>query len=111
MLLLMMLLSLMEVQPRPGVAGPPVDMTVSALHGETLVRERCGACHAVGREGPSPLADAPPLREIPNRYPVDNLEEALAEGIIVAHDGPMPAFEMEPEDITDIIAYLRTLKD
>ena len=90
--------------------GPPADLQVSPIRGERLAQERCGTCHAVGPEGESPLPYAPPFRTIPGRYPVENLEEALAEGIIVSHDAVMPTFELEPDEIADILAHMRTLE-
>lgn len=90
--------------------GPPADMTVSAMRGEMSVRGRCAACHAVSIDDASPYPGAPPLRDIASRYPVENLEEAFAEGIYVGHRGPMPPFTLEAEEIADITAYLRTLQ-
>lgn len=105
--LLALVLALLGGPDRP--SGPPEDLSASVIAGERLTAEHCGTCHAIGRTGDSPLASAPPLRDIPGRYPVEHLEEALAEGIIVAHDAPMPAFQMEPQEIADILAYMRTL--
>lgn len=90
--------------------GPPEDLTVSYIRGESSVRRRCAACHAVGPDDQSPYPDAPPLRVVVTRYPVENLEEALAEGIYVNHQGPMPPFVLEADEIADIVAYLRTLQ-
>lgn len=80
----------------------------SALRGFSLVERNCGGCHAVGRRDASPLKDAPPLRDFAVRYPLENLEEGLAEGMVTAHPG-MPAFAFEPEQVQDIIAYLRSV--
>ena len=90
--------------------GPPADMTTSVIRGEMVVRRRCASCHAVSTDDRSPYPGAPPLREIVSRYPVENLEEALAEGIYVGHRGPMPPFRLEADEIADIVAYLRTLQ-
>ena len=108
MLLLLFLMGLFGDPPAPA-AALPADLTASAVRGEAAVRSRCSACHAVGAGDLSPNPAAPPLREIRSRYPVDNLEEALADGILVAHDSPMPAFVLEPDEIADVIAYLREL--
>lgn len=108
-LLLAMIAGASEVDPVAS-PGPPEDLTVSYIRGESSVRRRCAACHAVGAEDLSPYPDAPPLREVVTRYPVDNLEEALAEGIYVNHQGPMPPFALEADEIADIVAYLRTLQ-
>lgn len=96
-------------EPSSGSAAPPADMTVSSFRGEMAVRSRCASCHAVELNDVSPNPDAPPLRDIGGRYPVENLEEALAEGIMVSHDQDMPTFVLSPEETTDIIAYLREL--
>jgi cytochrome c len=78
--------------------------------GEALVRENCGACHAVGRTGDSPEPKAPALRTLASRYPLENLQEALAEGIAVGHSGvQMPEFVFEPDQIDDIILYLKSI--
>ncbi|MBX7248621.1 MAG: cytochrome c [Caulobacteraceae bacterium] len=92
------------------LAGPPDDMTASAIRGEMSVRRRCASCHAVSTDDASPYPGAPPLRVVAGRYPVQNLEEALAEGIYVGHRGPMPPFALEADEIADITAYLRTLR-
>jgi cytochrome c len=75
--------------------------------GRALAQANCARCHAIGAAGESPLAKAPPFRTLHRRYPVENLAEALAEGIRVAH--PMPEFRLEPGRIDDLIAYLRSL--
>jgi len=91
---------------------------VAALHtsalaqdveiGRQLAEERCARCHSIGEAGSSPLDEAPPFREVVTRYPVENLAEALAEGITVGHDA-MPEFVFSPEEIGDLLAYLETL--
>lgn len=88
--------------------GPKVD----PARGEHLVKQNCSGCHAVAKTGDSPNALAPAFRTLSERYPVENLEEALAEGILVSHEGvvQMPEFTFSPEDITDIIAYLRRIQ-
>lgn len=80
----------------------------SALRGQTLVERNCGGCHAVGRWDVSAMKSAPPLRDISDRFPVEHLEEGLAEGVVTAHPD-MPAFAFEADEIQDIIAYLRSI--
>jgi cytochrome c len=43
------------------------------------------------------------------RYPVENLEEPLAEGIVTGHPS-MPEFRFEPDQIHDFIEFLKTLQ-
>jgi len=59
--------------------------------------------------GTSPLAAAPAFRDLHKRYPIDYIAEALAEGIVTGH-AAMPEFELEPSQIDDLLAYLKTLE-
>lgn len=77
--------------------------------GRALVEANCATCHAIGPEGASPLAAAPPFRELHKRYDVEFLSEALVEGIVTAHEG-MPEFVFEPVEAAEIVAYLRSLE-
>jgi mono/diheme cytochrome c family protein len=79
------------------------------IQGHTILRENCARCHAIDPVGPSPLANAPPFREVMKRYEPQNLEEALAEGIVTGHN-QMPVFTLEPDQIVAITAYLSTLR-
>lgn len=79
--------------------------------GRAFARQNCGSCHAIGRSGESPLASAPPFRTLHQRYPVEHLGEALAEGIRTGHPA-MPQFgELETEQIDELIAYLKSLEN
>lgn len=80
----------------------------SADRGAILVRQKCAGCHAVERSGDSPLAAAPPFRDMGVLYPVRDLQEAFAEGLVTAHPA-MPAFELQPTEIADVIAYLESV--
>ena len=84
-------------------------LSPAAQRGFVFVQTNCSACHAVGRFGSSPLAIAPPFRTLHERYPVEMLAEALAEGIIVGHPS-MPQFVLDPAQIDDVITYLQTLE-
>lgn len=77
--------------------------------GRVLAQANCAACHAIGRDGASPLQAAPPLRTLHRRYPVEFLTEALAEGITTGHPA-MPQFTMDLAQIADLIAYLKSLE-
>lgn len=70
-----------------------------------MAQQYCARCHAIGTEGSSPFREAPPFREVVRRYPVEQLEEALAEGISVGHPA-MPLFEFQPHEIDDLLAFL-----
>jgi mono/diheme cytochrome c family protein len=77
--------------------------------GKALAEEKCARCHAVGSEGISKHKAAPPFRDVAQRYPVENLAEALAEGIVSGHPD-MPVFAFEPAEIGVLLAYLDHLR-
>ena len=77
--------------------------------GKALVTTNCSRCHAIGTEGDSPHPEAPPFRTLASKYPIDSLEEALAEGIVSGHPD-MPIFVFSPEDVDAIIHYLQSIQ-
>lgn len=77
--------------------------------GRRLARVHCARCHAIDKVSPSPLAIAPPFRTLHKRYPVETLQEALAEGIVTGHPA-MPEFRFEPDQINDFLLFLKTLE-
>ena len=78
--------------------------------GEALVKENCSRCHAIGKEGESPHPPAPPFRTLSSKYPVEDLAESLAEGIMSGHPD-MPIFVFSPTDVEAIIDYLQSIQD
>ena len=80
-----------------------------AAKGLAILQEHCARCHALGTTGNSPHPQAPPFRDVVKRYPVEDLEESLAEGIVSGHPD-MPEFTFEPKEINSILAYLNSLK-
>ncbi|HRE21349.1 MAG TPA: cytochrome c [Rhabdaerophilum sp.] len=82
----------------------------NAKRGLALAKERCAACHAVTGHGASPDIKAPTFRRIAGQWPVEQLQEALAEGIVTGHPG-MPEFTFTPREIDDFLAHLRRLRD
>ena len=88
--------------------GAKTDDSPAAVGYEIMLKS-CARCHAIGTDGDSPLAKAPPFREVMQRYDPVNLEEALAEGIVTGHD-QMPEFVFDPDQIASIVAYLSTLR-
>lgn len=91
------------------ITSAAVAESASELRGRVLARENCARCHSIDRYTPSPLRIAPPFRELHRRYPVETLAEALAEGIDTGHP-TMPMFRLEPDQINDLLSFLRTLE-
>jgi cytochrome c len=81
----------------------------SIERGRAFARAHCARCHAIDKTGSSPLALAPPFRTLHLRYPVESLEESLAEGIVTGH-AKMPEFRLERGQIGDLIAFLKSLE-
>jgi len=77
--------------------------------GRRLTELHCARCHAVGVSGESPLSEAPAFRTLSQRHPVNQLEEAFAEGVLVGHPA-MPEFRFEPEQIDALTAYLESIQ-
>jgi mono/diheme cytochrome c family protein len=77
--------------------------------GRSIAETRCISCHAIGETGESRNPEAPPLRTLSERYPVNALEEAFAEGMLVGHPG-MPEFRFEPREIDALLAYLESIQ-
>jgi mono/diheme cytochrome c family protein len=73
--------------------------------GHALAQKQCARCHAIEREGSSPMGLAPPFRELSQRYPIEMLAEALAEGIMTGHPA-MPNFTFHPRDIEALLTYI-----
>jgi mono/diheme cytochrome c family protein len=88
----------------PALAAP-----TAAQRGQAYARSHCARCHAIGRTGQSPFRPAPPFRTLHQRYPIETLGEALAEGINTGHPA-MPEFRLEPDKIHDLLSYLKTLE-
>jgi cytochrome c len=80
-----------------------------AERGWAYAEKNCATCHAIGRTGASRLPAAPPFRVLHQRYPVEQLAEALAEGITTGH-AAMPEFRLNTVQIEDFLAYLKTLE-
>jgi mono/diheme cytochrome c family protein len=80
-----------------------------ANKGQALVEKNCARCHAIGKEGDSPHKEAPPFRTLSAKYPVSDLAESLAEGIVSGHPD-MPIFVFDPQDVAAIIDYLESIQ-
>jgi cytochrome c len=88
----------------PALAASP-----SEQRGKTYALRNCAQCHSISQAAKSPLKAAPPFRSLHVRYSVESLAEAFAEGIYTGHTN-MPAFELNPDQIHDLLSYLKTLE-
>lgn len=97
------------VMPSLASGQEPSALSPPAQRGLVFVRTHCAQCHSIDKVTASPLRVAPPFRTLHLRYPVENLEESLSEGIITGHPS-MPQFRLDPGQIADVIAYLKSLE-
>jgi cytochrome c len=86
------------------------DAAADRRRGETLLTANCSPCHAVGKSGDSPRADAPAFRTLSQKYPIETLAESLAEGLFTGHPD-MPEFTFEAPDVGAILAYLESIQE
>ncbi len=88
---------------------PLPSASADVAEGRRLAELHCAGCHAIGAAGESRHPVAPPFRELSRNYPVNQLEEAFAEGILVGHRD-MPEFRFEPDQIDDLVGYLQSIQ-
>ncbi len=81
----------------------------SAERGRAFAAANCARCHSIDKVTASPLSIAPPFRVLHTHYPVESLQEALAEGIVTGHP-TMPEFRLDPGQADDLINFLKTLE-
>jgi cytochrome c len=82
---------------------------LSVRRGRAIAVTKCSYCHSIERAGRSPRTAAPPFRTLHKRYPVETLEDALAEGMSTGHPR-MPEFRLEPDQVGDFISFLKSLE-
>ncbi|OKO73090.1 c-type cytochrome [Bradyrhizobium sp. NAS96.2] len=91
------------------ICAAPAPAGADQEQGRRLAQLYCARCHSIDRVSPSPLRIAPPFRTLHERYPVEMLQEALAEGIVTGHP-TMPEFSFEPDQVNDFILFLKSLE-
>jgi cytochrome c len=91
------------------MTGSALAITPAEQRGKTFVVTNCSRCHAIDKVSPSPLKIAPPFRDLHKKYPIETLQESLAEGISTGHP-TMPEFRLEPDQINDVLSYLKSLE-
>lgn len=80
------------------------------FEGHKLASEYCARCHAISGPGPSTLATAPPFSRLHKTQPPEELTTVFEGGHLKQHDAvEMPQFALTPEQIGDLLAYIRSL--
>lgn len=88
--------------------APPARAEGGASDGKSILAVHCGRCHSLDATGASPLPQAPPLRDVYLKYPIDQLEEGFAEGMGSKHRD-MPQIQFSAEQVAAILNYLGSI--
>lgn len=86
------LLAFLTLTTKTGIA-----QIAPSERGQVIAEKHCARCHAIGSAGNSPMGLAPPFLDLSQRYPIETLAEALAEGIVTGH--PAMHFTFHPREI------------
>jgi mono/diheme cytochrome c family protein len=78
--------------------------------GAKIAREFCAPCHAIGKSGKSPHADAPPFRTLSRSFDLDQFPRLLERGLASNHPD-MPEFKFNEDNARAVRAYLRTIQE
>jgi cytochrome c len=90
------------------LGSPALGQSLPRERGQAIAQKHCARCHAIDDSSDSPMGLAPPFRDLPKRYPIDSLAEALAEGIVTGHPA-MPRFTFEPREIDALLTFIASL--
>jgi cytochrome c len=89
--------------------APAAAQSPAAQRGLTFVLANCAQCHSTDTVSESPLKIAPPFRDLHLKYPIESLQRPLSEGIIAKHP-TMPQFRLDADQVTDVIAFMKSLE-
>ena len=78
-----------------------LDLPGSADHGGQLFRINCAGCHGIAGQG----LVGPSLKGVSDR----RKHVQIIHQIVSGETPPMPRFEIEPQNMADLLAYLKTL--
>jgi cytochrome c len=81
----------------------------AAERGRRLAENMCAHCHAIGKWERSPLASAPPFRQLEPRVDFDELQQRLRDGVVSGHPA-MPMFIFSAEEARALVIYLRSIR-
>lgn len=73
----------------------------SGSNGERLFRMNCAGCHGIAAQG----LVGPDLHGVTAR----KRDAALIQQVVSGQTPPMPAFQIEPQAMADLLSYLHTL--
>jgi cytochrome c6 len=91
-----------------GFLAPPMKAQTG---GEALYKAKCVACHGADGKGETTVGKANKVRDLGSADVQKQSDDEIA-GIIGNGKGKMPAYgkSLKPEQIKDLVAYIRSLK-
>ncbi|MGB6684890.1 MAG: cytochrome c [Candidatus Acidiferrum sp.] len=91
-----------------GVLAPPAKAQAG---GAALFKTKCAVCHGADGKGDTGIGKADNIRDLGSEDVQKQTDDELA-GIIGNGKGKMPAYgkSLKPEQIKDLVAFIRTLK-
>lgn len=90
-----------------GLVPGPIQALDDPDNGKTLARQWCASCHLVTPDQERTNADAPPFMTIAGRS--DKELDRLSTFLVDPHP-KMPNFNLSRQEIADIVAYIRSLR-
>jgi cytochrome c len=100
-------LALTMVMATSAAAQSPLLQSQAA--GLELAKRNCAQCHAIAATGDSPLKGAPKFRDFSENIDMDQLANALRNGLLTHHPA-MPELRLSPREIEQLGAYLRDVQ-
>jgi mono/diheme cytochrome c family protein len=103
------------VERSPEPALPAAETTGAPIpdervgRGEAVAELACASCHAIGADGDSPHAEAPPFGLLSQSVDIGTLKQAFADGTVSDHPD-MPNWDFDPLDVDALIVYLETVQ-
>ena len=99
-----------ETRPAPSVSPAAQAEDRGPARGLAFAQAHCASCHAVARLKISPHPEAPTFEEVVNTPGLSS--ETLNSWLRNSHNFPeIMGFEIEPDQIDDLAAYMLTLQD
>ena len=79
--------------------------------GDALYKSKCAGCHGADGKGQTAMGKANNIRDLGSADVQAQTDDAIA-GIIGNGKGKMPAYgkSLKPDQIKDLVTYIRTLK-
>ncbi|RAK56824.1 c-type cytochrome [Phenylobacterium deserti] len=93
-----------------GAAGASADADAAAVaRGRVFAQRACSGCHAIDAAGQSPNPSSPAFPQVARRFTEPSLRHRLQ---LISRNGhyEMPPIYITPAEISDVAAYIRTIK-